>query len=66
LGIVKLREYRPQQKTRKLIDIILKLVAEYEIPLTVRQVHHLLVETPEAHHPNTINGYQRSLEYSQT
>jgi len=26
----------------------------------VRQVHYLLVETPEAHHPNTINGYQKA------
>ena len=26
----------------------------------MRQVHYLLVETPEAHHPNTINGYQKA------
>jgi hypothetical protein len=57
--IQKLREYRPQRKTQALIDIILQLVQKYDIPLTVRQVHYLLVETPEAKHSNTISGYQK-------
>jgi hypothetical protein len=55
----KLREYNPRKKTRALIDIILKLVQKYDIPLTVRQIHYLLVETPQARHPNTQAAYNR-------
>lgn len=57
---IKLRDWNPHKKTQKIINIILELVAQYTIPLTVRQVHYKLVETPEANHPNTINGYQKA------
>ena len=56
----KLREYNPRKKTQAIINLILQLVAKYDIPLTVRQIHYLLVETREANHPNTLNGYQKA------
>jgi hypothetical protein len=59
MPVVKLREYKPQQKTQQYIDLILELVAKYHIPVTVRQVHYLLVGTKEVNHPNTIRGYQK-------
>jgi hypothetical protein len=55
----KLRDYNPKKKTQATINLILQLVAKYDISLTVRQIHYLLVETKEANHPNTLNGYQK-------
>jgi len=55
----KLREYNPRAKTQVFINRILQLVAKYDIALTVRQIHYLLVETLGANHPNTVNGYQK-------
>lgn len=56
---VALRLYRPQRKTRQLIDLILELVSKYDIPVTVRQVHYLLVGIAQINHPNTLSGYQK-------
>lgn len=55
----KLRDYNPQKKTQAFINLILQLVAKYDVSLTVRQIHYLLVETRVANHPNTYNGYQK-------
>lgn len=58
--IIKLRDWNPQKKTQELIEIILKQVKKFNIALTVRQVHYILVETPEANHKNTIGAYQKA------
>ncbi len=55
----KLREFKPQKKTQNIINIILELVEEFDIALTVRQVHYKLTEIPEAELPNTQSTYAK-------
>lgn len=56
---IKLKDWNPRSSTKEIIEIIVKLVEQYDIPLTVRQVHYKLVEIPEAHHPNTQSAYSK-------
>jgi len=66
---IKLRNWKPADKpnwrgdfevpVNKIVEIITGLVQQYKV-LTVRQVHYLLVENPEAKHPNNISGYKRT------
>jgi len=66
---IKLRTWKPSDKLNwrgdfkvpvsKIVGIIIGLIPRYKV-LTVRQIHYLLVEIPEAKHPNNISGYKRT------
>lgn len=56
---IQLRNWKPQKETQKMVDLILELVEEYDVPLSVRQVHYRLVEIPKANLPNTMSTYQK-------
>lgn len=56
--IVKLRDWKPNVRTKAIVDELLELIPKYNIDLTVRQCHYKIVES-KLELPNILATYRK-------